>query len=61
MASEGADFEASATPPVGVIAGASREDVQRRRSGEREGASIVIGLVAIAIAALSAVLVWLGS
>jgi hypothetical protein len=59
MASEGVDFEASAMPPVGPVAAASRENARRQRSGQRTGASIILGLVAIAIAAFSAVALWL--
>jgi hypothetical protein len=59
MASEGADFEASAMPPAGAVIAAGREDARRRRNDQRTGASIILGLVAVAIAAFSAVALWL--
>jgi hypothetical protein len=59
MASEGVDLQASAMPPVAAVAAASRENARRQKDGQRPGASIILGLVAVAIAALSAVALWL--
>ncbi len=61
MASEGVDLQASAMPPVAAVAAASRENARRQKDGQRTGASIILGVVAIAIAALSAVALWLSA
>jgi hypothetical protein len=61
MANEEVEFEEGALPPVGVITAAGRQEARRHTGGDDTAAAILVGVVALAIAALSAVAVWFQS
>jgi hypothetical protein len=63
MADEGTEHEAASAPRLAAVLAARREAAENasgRRRG-RSGASILVGLAAILIAALSAVALWLSA